>query len=185
MLGHFALAGRLLPRLLATDGSRTVWLSSMAAWPGTIRFSDLQGTTSYGRWSAYNQSKLADLMLGLEMNRRLQHAGAASLALVAHPGFSNTELQTTSVAKNGSKVEGFFYDVFMGRLAMSPAEGAEAQLRAATDPAARGGAFYGPRFRMRGPAVEVAPPKQALDAAARTRLWAACEALTGVSFLTD
>jgi len=184
VLGHFALAGRLLPRLLATDGSRTVWLSSMAAWPGKIRFSDLQGAKRYGRWSAYNQSKLADLMLGLDMNRRLQAAGAASLAMVAHPGFSNTDLQTTSVAKNGSKVEGLFYDVFMDRVAMSAAEGAEAQLRAATDPQARGGAVYGPRFRMRGPAVEVAPPKQALDAATRARLWTACEEATGVAFLS-
>ena len=185
VLGHFALAGRLLPRLLATNGSRTVWLSSMAAWPGKIRFSDLQGSTSYGRWSAYNQSKLADLMLGLEMNRRLQLAGTASLALAAHPGLSNTELQAASVAKNGSKVEGAFYDVFMDRVAMTASQGAEAQLRAATDPLARGGAFYGPRFRMRGGATEVAPPKQALDAAARTRLWTACEGLTGVSFLSN
>jgi NAD(P)-dependent dehydrogenase (short-subunit alcohol dehydrogenase family) len=188
VLGHFALAGRLLPMLLETEGSRTVWLSSMAAWFGTIRFHDLQGETSYGRWAAYNQSKLADLMLGLEMNARLQAAGEASMALVAHPGLTNTDLQTTSVEESSgkleAKVEGFFYGLTMDRLAMTPEAGALPQLRAGTDPQARGGAFYGPRHQMRGRPVEVNPPKQALSAGKRARLWRACEELTGVSFLS-
>ena len=189
VLGHFALAGRLLPMLLETEGSRTVWLSSMAAWFGHLRFSDLQGKKGYGRWKAYNQSKLADLMLGLEMNARLQAQGAASMALVAHPGLSNTDLQTTSVEQSSgtleAKVERFFYGLTMDRLAMTGAEGARPQLRAGTDPHARGGAFYGPRHQMRGRAVEINPPKQALSAPKRTRLWSACEDLTGVSFLSE
>ena len=185
VLGHFALVGRLLPLLLSTEGSRTVWLSSMAAWGGKISFSDLQGEKSYGRWSAYNQSKLADLMLAYEMNRRLQDAGASSLALAAHPGLSNTDLQSTSVEKNGSKLEGFFYSLTMDRIAMTPLQGALPQLRAGTDPRARGGAFYGPRYKMRGHAVEVNPPTQALDAKIRARLWRTCEDLTGVAFLRE
>ena len=189
VLGHFALAGRLLPMLLKTEGSRTIWLSSLAAWMGTLRFHDLQGETSYGRWQAYNQSKLADLMLGLEMNARLQAAGAASMALVAHPGLTHTDLQSTSVEESSgkveAKVEGFLYGLTMERLAMTPEEGARPQLRAGTDPQARGGAFYGPRHQMRGRAVEVNPPKQALSAGKRGRLWRACEELTGVSFLSE
>ena len=185
VLGHFALVGRLLPLLQATPGSRTVWLSSLAAWGGKISFSDLQLEQSYGRWKAYNQSKLADLMLALEMNRRLQDAGSDSVALAAHPGFSNTDLQSTSVEKNGSKAEALFYALAMDRLAMTPEQGALPQLRAGTDPRARGGAFYGPRRWMRGHAVEVNPPTQALDARVRARLWAACEQLTGVSFLSE
>ena len=185
VLGHFALVGRLLPLLEATEGSRTVWLSSMAAWPGKISFSDLQGERSYGRWRAYNQTKLADLMLAYEMNRRLQDAGSSSVALAAHPGLSNTDLQSTSVEKNGSKIEGLAYSLLMDRLAMTPLQGALPQLRAGTDPRARGGAFYGPRYRMRGHAVEVNPPTQALDAKVRARLWAACEDLTDVSFLSE
>lgn len=184
VLGHFALVGRLLPRLLATEGSRTVWLSSMAAWMGGIRFADLHGARSYDRWRAYNQSKLADLMLALEMNRRLQDAGAASLALAAHPGLSNTDLQTTSAEQSGSKVEGFLYDVFMDRVALTAAEGARSQLRAGTDPRARGGAFYGPHRWMRGRPVEVSPPRKALDAKVRSRLWRACEEATGERFLS-
>ena len=185
VLGHFALAGRLLPLLTATEGSRTVWLSSMAAWSGTVDFGDLQGRRAYGRWKAYNQTKLADLMLGIEMNRRLQGAGEAAIALTAHPGLSNTELQTTSVEQTGSKVEGALYDVFMDRVAQSAAAGAEPQLRAGTDPLARGGAFYGPRYYVRGRAVEVNPPRAALDGRTRARLWTACESLTGVSWLSE
>ena len=68
---------------------------------------------------------------------------------------------------------------------MTPLQGALPQLRAGTDPRARGGAFYGPRYRMRGHAVEVNPPKKALDATIRARLWRTCEDLTGVSFLSE
>ena len=185
VLGHFALVGRLLPLLEATEGSRTVWLSSMAAWPGKISFSDLQGERSYGRWRAYNQTKLADLMLAYEMNRRLQDAGESSVALAAHPGLSNTDLQATSAEKSDSTIESVFYSLTMDRIAMTALQGALPQLRAGTDPRARGGAFYGPRYKMRGHAVEVNPPTKALDAKVRARLWRECERLTGVSFLSD
>src|SRR6056297_1548457 len=99
VLGHFALIGHLLPMLLDTEDSRVVTLSSMAAWSGKIYFDDLNLERSYGRWKAYNQSKLADLMLALELDRRLQTRGATMKALAAHPGLSNTDLQTTSVSK--------------------------------------------------------------------------------------
>ena len=185
VLGHFALAGRLLDRVLAAEGGRVVWLSSLAAWTGAVHFDDLQGRRRYGRWRAYNQSKLADLMLGLDMNRRLQDAGASALSLVAHPGLSNTNLQTTSADKSDSGIEKVLYGLTMDRVAMTAAEGTESQLRAGTDPLARGGAFYGPAHRLRGRPVEVNPPKAALDARARARLWSECERLTGVSFLSD
>ncbi len=185
VLGHFALIGRLLPVLLGTEGSRVITLSSMAAWSGKIHFDDLNLERSYGRWKAYNQSKLADLMLALELDRRLQKQGTTTKALAAHPGLSNTDLQTTSVSKNGSKAEELFYSLTMDRIAQSPAEGAEPQLRAGTDPLARGGAFYGPKYFLRGRAVEVSPPRAALDARARVRLWEACERLTGVAYLSD
>jgi NAD(P)-dependent dehydrogenase (short-subunit alcohol dehydrogenase family) len=184
VLGHFALIGRLLPVLLDTEGSRVVTLSSLAAWSGKIYFDDLNLERSYGRWKAYNQSKLADLMLALELDRRLQEQGATTKALAAHPGLSNTDLQTTSVEKNGSKAEELFYSLTMDRIAQSAAQGAEPQLRAGTDPLARGGAFYGPKYWMRGPAVEANPPRAALDAGARVRLWETCERLTGTSVLS-
>lgn len=185
VLGHFALAGRLLDALLATEGSRVVWLSSLAAWSGSISFGDLQGRERYGRWSAYNQSKLADLMLALEMNRRLQNAGATALSLAAHPGLSNTNLQQTSAEESGSALEKALYGLGMDRVAMTAAEGALPQLRAGTDPFARGGAFFGPKYKMRGAPVETNPPSGALRPGTRARLWAECERLTGVSMLSD
>ena len=185
VLGHFALIGRLLPVLLDTEGSRVVTLSSMAAWSGKIYFDDLNLQRGYGRWKAYNQSKLADLMLALELDRRLQTRGATTKALAAHPGLSNTDLQTTSVSKNGSKAEELFYSLTMDRIAQTPDRGAEPQLRAGTDPLARGGAFYGPKYFLRGHAVEISPPRAALDARARVQLWDACEQLTGVAALSD
>lgn len=185
VLGHFALVGRLVDRLLATEGSRVVWLSSMAAWGGTISFGDLQGEQSYGRWKAYNQSKLADLMLGIDMNRRLQAAGETTISVAAHPGLSNTDLQTTSAEKSDSALEKAFYSLTMDRIAMTAAEGALPQLRAGTDPFARGGAFYGPDHKMRGTPVEVNPPERALNPGVRAHLWHVCEQLTGVSFLSD
>jgi NAD(P)-dependent dehydrogenase (short-subunit alcohol dehydrogenase family) len=184
VLGHFALVGRLLPALMGTEGSRVVTLSSMAAWSGKIYFDDPNLQRGYGRWKAYNQSKLADLMLALELDRRLQERGATAKALAAHPGLSNTDLQSTSVQENGSKAEELFYSLTMDRIAQSPTEGALPQLRAGTDPLARGGAFYGPKYFLRGPAVEVNPPRGALSASARARLWETCERLTGTSVLS-
>ncbi len=185
VLGHFALVGHLLPILLATENSRIIALSSMAAWSGKLHFDDLNLERSYGRWKAYNQSKLADLMLTFELDHRLHERGETTKALAAHPGLSNTDLQTTSVEKNGSKIEELLYGLTMDRIAQTAAQGAEPQLRAGTDPLARGGAFYGPKHYFRGRAVEVNPPKAALDAAARARLWEACEQLTGVSYLSN
>ncbi len=185
VLGHFALVGRLLGLLLDTEGSRVVWLSSMAAWSGKISFRDLQGEQSYGRWKAYNQSKLADLMLALDMNRRLQSIGATTLSVAAHPGLSNTDLQSTSAEQSGAVLEKAFYSLAMDRIAMTAAEGALPQLRAGTDPFVRGGAFYGPDHKMRGAPVEVNPPERALNPGVRAHLWHVCEQLTGVSFLSD
>ena len=120
------------------------------------------------------------------MNRRLQDAGETAIALAAHPGLSNTELQTTSVGETGSKVEGALYDLFMGRVAQSAAAGAEPQLRAGTDPLARGGAFYGPRHYVRGPGRRGSTRHAGRSTGgARARLWAACESLTGVSWLSE
>ncbi len=92
-LGHFALTGRLLPALLRRPGSRVVTVSSLNHRMGSIRLDDLQSERHYGRWRAYNQSKLANALFTLELDRRLRAAGAATLSVGAHPGFSHTQLQ--------------------------------------------------------------------------------------------
>ena len=91
-LGHFALTGLLLDRMLATPGARVVTVSSMGARIGRMRFDDLQGEHSYGKWSAYCQSKLANQLFALELDRRLAVGGADVLSVAAHPGYAATNL---------------------------------------------------------------------------------------------
>ena len=103
-LSHFALTGLLLPRLLNTPYSRVVTLTSMARSyaHGRINFDDLNGKRSYGRWRAYGQSKLANLLFADELQRRLARAGSTTILVAAHPGFARTELQATSMASPGT-----------------------------------------------------------------------------------
>jgi NAD(P)-dependent dehydrogenase (short-subunit alcohol dehydrogenase family) len=92
-LGHFALAGLLLDKLLRTPGARVVTVSSTAHKMGRIDFDDLQSERSYRRWRAYGQSKLANLLFTFELDRRLRTTDADLLSVAAHPGYSATNLQ--------------------------------------------------------------------------------------------
>ena len=97
LLGHFALTGRLIGLMEGREDARVVTLSSNAhKMPGKIDFDDLQSERRYMRWSAYAQSKLADLMLALELDRRLRAAGSTIKSLAAHPGYAATNLQTAA-----------------------------------------------------------------------------------------
>ena len=102
-LGHFALTQQLLP--LLRPGARVVHVSSGASYFGRIAFHDLQGEQRYDAWAAYAQSKLANVMTALELQRRLDAQGAEVLSVSAHPGLARTNLQPTSVAARGSRVE--------------------------------------------------------------------------------
>ena len=95
-LGHFALTGLLLPAIISTPGSRIVAVTSQARRIGRIDFEDLHGRARYGRWAAYGQSKLADLIFALELGRRLRAAEAEAIAVAAHPGYAATNLQTAT-----------------------------------------------------------------------------------------
>ncbi|HRI51630.1 MAG TPA: oxidoreductase, partial [Pseudomonadota bacterium] len=134
-LGHFALTAHLLPLLRRTPGARVVVVSSGAHHMGHIDFADLNFEgRGYSPWRAYAQSKLANLLFALELQRRLRAAGAAVLVTAAHPGWTATDLQRTAGAAR------FFNPYF----AMKPADGALPTLRAATDPAASAGEYFGP-----------------------------------------
>ncbi len=182
-LGHFALTGRLLPLLLATDGSRVVSVSSNGHRPGRINFNDLQSEQSYSPYSAYFQSKLANLLFMAELQRRLDAAGSATIAAAAHPGASNTNL--------GHENPGGILGTLMGLLAplsgalgQSAAMGALPQLRAVTDPEVQGDDYFGPGgfAEMRGYAVPVDRSDRAKDAATAARLWDVSAELTGVQY---
>ena len=175
-LGHFALTMRLLPLLLATPGSRVASHSSMghraARGPADPRLE-----RPYDRWQAYFHSKLANLLFTAELQRRLAAAGAGTIAVAAHPGGSYTDLGT-----EGSGLSNRLMRSVVPLLTQPAALGARPMLRALTDPTARGGEFYGPRFLVRGatPVLET-PGRAARDAAAARRLWALSEELTGLT----
>ncbi len=174
-LGHFALTGLLLPRIT----ERVVTVSSFAHAVGKIDLDDLNyDRRRYERWSAYGQSKLANLLFGFELARKLGRSGSTVSSMVAHPGYANTELQshTQSVYDLLMKVGGLF--------AQSAAGGALPELYAATSPDAASGAFYGPNGfgGMRGaPTLSKSMPK-ARDEGVASALWIASEKLTGVSY---
>jgi NAD(P)-dependent dehydrogenase (short-subunit alcohol dehydrogenase family) len=175
-LGHFALTVRLLPLLLATPGSRVASHSSMGhrAARGSA---DPRLERPYDRWQAYFHSKLANLLFTAELQRRLAAAGAGTIAVAAHPGGSYTDLGT-----EGSGLSNRLMRSVVPLLTQPAAVGARPMLRALTDPTARGGEFYGPRFLVRGatPVVET-PSRAARDAGAARRLWTLSEELTGLT----
>ncbi|MBN9636303.1 MAG: SDR family NAD(P)-dependent oxidoreductase [Actinobacteria bacterium] len=180
-LGAFALTGLLIENLLPVAGSRVVTLGSIAhRILGKIDFTDLQWERRrYNRVAAYGQSKLANLMFAYELQRRLVATNAETISLAAHPGISNTELMRHIP---GSGLPGFHQ--ISGLVANSPEVGALATLRAAVDPDARGGEYYGPSgFRqLVGHPVLVQSSAQSHDAGIQRRLWAVSEELTGVTF---
>lgn len=153
-LGHFALTAHLLHALLRAAAARVVSVTSTAHHMGRAIDPEnphLRG--NYGEWKAYGQSKLANFHFAIGLQRRFEEAGVAATSLVAHPGLSDTDLQTTSVAETGGGLVQRFFHGLAASTGMTPAAGALPQLRAATDPGAKGGEFYCPRFGNNGPPV--------------------------------
>lgn len=177
-LGHFALTGLLLDRLLPVAGSRVVTVSSLGhRIRAAIHFDDLQWERSYNRVAAYGQSKLANLLFTYELQRRLV-PGGTTVAVAAHPGGSNTELTRNlprPIAAASALFAPLFQDAAMGALPV---------LRAATDPGVLGGQYYGPDgfAETRGYPKVVASSAQSHDAALQRRLWTVSEELTGVVY---
>lgn len=182
-LGHFALTGLVLDRLLATPGSRIVGVSSVAHQRGVIHFDDLQFEREYSASAAYEQSKLANLLFTYELSDRLESVGAETIALAAHPGNAHTSLW-----KSSSRLENAIISPRLKLLnfwlVQSAERGALPTLRAAVDPSARGGEYYGPSGvnQYTGDPVRVESSARSHDVATRRRLWDVSEELTGVSY---
>ncbi len=179
-LGHFALTLGLIPALLRTAGPRVVTVASGTHWAGRLREDDLDGAAGYGPWEAYAQSKLCNLLFTGALDRRLRAAGSPLSALAAHPGYAATDLQQVAPRQTGSAVSSFFMTVGNTLFAQSAAAGALPTVQAATDPAAEGGQYWGPRVLgwVGAPAL-AARSSAAKDAALADRLWAISEARTG------
>lgn len=191
VLGHFALTALLMPALeqaaaASADRSRVVTLASIAHKRGRLNFDDLQSQKSYSPMKAYQQSKLADLMFALELDRRLRAANSRVMSVAAHPGVANTNLFQVGDHGAFEKSVRKFVGHAIGTVLNTDAEGALPTLYAATASDAEDGGYYGPQGfqEMRGEVVDRAiVSAQAKDAAAAARLWQVCENLTGIKFL--
>jgi NAD(P)-dependent dehydrogenase (short-subunit alcohol dehydrogenase family) len=179
-LGHFALTGLLLDLLAAGSDPRVVTVSSTFHKQGKIDFDDLMQRERYSPTGAYAQSKLANLLFGLELQRRLSAAGSPVRSLMAHPGYSNTNLQFAGPTGWRKALMYVANPLF----AQKPAIGALAQVRAAVAPDVAGGQYYGSAaaFESRGLPELVQPSRAAQDPQVAARLWEESEKLTGVVY---
>ncbi len=183
-LGPLALTVRLLPLLLAAPAPRVATMSSGTANFGRIRFDDLQSSRRYSANSAYAQSKLADLMLTEHLANLATGQGWNLLSTAAHPGFTQTNLQTAGPSLGLDRPRLTPMRVVSRMLPTQQVDtGTEPLLYAATSPDAVNGGYYGPggRFGLVGPTVTARVPRRARDAATAARLWAEAERLTNVS----
>ena len=177
-LGHFALTGLLLDRLSRSQDGRVVTVTSGLHKRGRIHFDDLHGEHDYGRSKYYSQSKLANVVFAIELNRRLRANGIAVRSVLAHPGYSATNLQTSGptgigklLLKAGNRL--FAQEADMGALP---------QVYAATGEDVESGQFFGPdgRGESKGFPTLVEPLDDARDRELGKRLWDISEELSGV-----
>jgi NAD(P)-dependent dehydrogenase (short-subunit alcohol dehydrogenase family) len=179
-LGHFALTGRLIGTMEGREDARVVTLSSQAHRTGRISFGNLGGERRYFRWSAYGQSKLANLLFALELERRLSAAGSTVKSMAAHPGYAATNLQSAAAPF----VDRVVMKVSNLVIAQSEEMGALPSLYAATEPGLPGGTYAGPDGigEQRGHPHVVSPSGAARNEATAKRLWEVSEKMTGVHF---
>jgi NAD(P)-dependent dehydrogenase (short-subunit alcohol dehydrogenase family) len=179
-LGHFALTGLLLDRLQQADAARVVTLSSIEHKGGHMWWDDLQLEDGYQPRKAYQQSKLANAIFGLELDRRLRAAGSPVTSVLAHPGYSATNLQSTGPTGPMKAL----LSVTNRIVAQSPEQGALNQLYAATSPDAEGGDYIGPDGfqEARGRPTKVRVKSEGRNPENGRKLWKLSEELTGVRY---
>ncbi|MGW6564776.1 oxidoreductase [Streptomyces sp. NPDC054975] len=179
-LGHFALTGLLLDRLVAGVDPRVVTVSSLKHRKGRLRFDDLHGERGYAPMPFYDQSKLANAVFGQELHRRLSAADSPVRSVLAHPGYAATNLP----ADTPVPLVRVLFGHVLKPLAQSPERGALPQLYAATAPGVEGGQFYGPGGpgELRGGPALVRLSPGATDAGTGHRLWEVSEELTDVRY---
>jgi protochlorophyllide reductase len=183
-LGHFALTGLLLDRLLASGRARVVTVSSLMHRSGRVPFDDVAGEAIRNTWLNYGTSKLANLLFTAELSRRLRTADRSALALAAHPGWTRSNLAGTGAAVGTGKIRAAVGRAAGRCLGQSARAGALPSLYAATSPDVEAGQFIGPRyaFELFGPPTVVRPNRRARNVADAGRLWEISEELTGVRY---
>lgn len=174
-LGTFALTGHLLPKLEETDGSRVVVTASLAHRGGRIHWDDIDGAKLYGRQARYQQSKLANLLFMVELDRRLKARASGTIAVASHPGLAQTEIGRAFplIQMAAPLVRAFFN---------TQAQGAWPTLMAATAPGLTGGEYCGPRNwgELSGPGGEAWSSPASRDPELGRRLWELSVEMTGV-----
>jgi NAD(P)-dependent dehydrogenase (short-subunit alcohol dehydrogenase family) len=182
--GHFALTGLLLDRILTTERSRVVTVSSNLHRAGRLRSADAAGVGTRNTWVAYGSSKLANLLFTAELSRRLGGAGLPTLAVAAHPGWTRSNLAGNGAALGGSRVRRKLGRAAGTTLGQSTAAGALPVLCAATSGAIRSGQYIGPAHLLElfGPPRVARRSRRARDTSAAAALWLASEELTGVRY---
>jgi NAD(P)-dependent dehydrogenase (short-subunit alcohol dehydrogenase family) len=173
-LGHFVLTASLVEALKRTPGSRVVTVSSYAHYLGRINFDDLNSEKFYQKWLAYGQSKLANVIFGYELQRRIARNGDNPISVVVHPGYAATNLQHSS----------WFFRALNPIMAQSQEMGALPTLYAATEPNIRGGEYIGPDgfFGQHGYPHVARSSRRSHDQETAKRLWQVSEGLTGIQF---
>jgi NAD(P)-dependent dehydrogenase (short-subunit alcohol dehydrogenase family) len=183
-LGHFALTGLLLDRIVASEGARVVNVSSGAHRFGSIHFDDLQWKQNYRKWRAYGQSKLANLLFTFELQRRADAAGKKLLSVACHPGYAATNLQAVGPKMSGSSMAEYLMDLGNRAFAQSAAMGALPTEYAAVAADVHGGDYIGPDGvgEFWGHPKRVPYSAAAKDTAAAAKLWEVSEQLTNVHY---
>lgn len=180
-LGHWALTARLMPVLLAAPRARVVTVTSSAHHFGrSVDPSRPDRAGSYNSWTAYGDSKLANYHFAIGLQQHFDRIGSAASSLGAHPGLSNTNLQVQTVEDGGGGFIGDLSLTLVRRVGMTAERGALSQIRAATDPGAKGGQFFAPRWFSFGPPV-ARPILRPGNRRSIAKLWALSEQATGLS----
>lgn len=177
-LGHYALTGHLYPLLNATPGSRVVTVSSMAYLRGQIDFDNLRSEQSYDAFREYCQSKLANILFAVELQRRIEAAGDQVMSIAAQPGANKTDLSRFMTDAE--------YNAAIDRIGalMDPWQGALPSLYAAVASDVKGGDFYSPDEPggYRGYPAKLAIEPHGLDETVAARLWVWAAEATKVAY---
>jgi NAD(P)-dependent dehydrogenase (short-subunit alcohol dehydrogenase family) len=183
-LGHFALTGLLLDRLLAAPRARVVNVSSNAHKMARIHFDDLHGKRRYEKWDAYGQSKLANLLFAYELQRRFERAAARAISVACHPGYAATNLQVAGPRMARSKGMERLWTLANVLFSQSAAMGALPTLYAASAPDVEGGDYIGPDrfFENKGYPRKARSSPRSHDRESAARLWEISAELTGVRY---
>ena len=179
--GHWTFTAGLLPSLLAADSARVVTVTSTAHHTGrAVDPDNINMEDKYSAWGAYGRAKLANFDFGIGLQREFARRGLKAQSLVAHPGLSHTNLQVHTVDQGGGGASAPFWAWMAAHTGMSAADGALSQVKAATDPNAKGGEFYGPRWGNNGAPVRKPILRRGTDSRIET-LWEVSERETGVA----